>query len=114
MGFATANVEPTGDVMLPREGVYGGFCTVAGSCYAAAVNVGVARSFSAATAPVEAHLLDYCGDLYGKSVQLELVHWMRPQVKFESQEELISTVMGNIQWVRDNLAPLAASRREGS
>ena len=114
MGFATANVEPTGDVMLPREGVYGGFCTVAGSCYAAAVNVGVARSFSAATAPVEAHLLDYCGDLYGKSVQLELVHWMRPQVTFESQEELISTVMGNIQWVRDNLAPLAASRREGS
>lgn len=114
MGFATANVEPAGDVMMPREGVYGGFCTVAGACYAAAVNVGVARSFESATAPVEAHLLDYHGDLYGKSVQLELVHWMRPQIKFESQEELISTVMGNIQWVRDNLVPLAASRREGS
>lgn len=114
MGFATANVEPAGDVMMPREGVYGGFCYVAGACYAAAVNVGVARSFDAATAPVEAHLLDYRGDLYGKTVELELVHWMRPQLKFESQEELISTVMGNIQWVRDNLAPLAASRREGS
>ncbi|MGN0072628.1 MAG: tRNA pseudouridine(55) synthase TruB [Coriobacteriales bacterium] len=114
MGFATANVEPAGDVMLPREGVYGGFCRVAGACYAAAVNVGVARSFDAATAPVEAHLLDYRGDLYGKTVELELVHWMRPQLKFESQEELVATVMGNIQWVRDNLAPLAASRREGS
>lgn len=114
MGFATANIEPRADVMMPREGVYGGFCTVAGRCYAAAVNVGVARSFEEATSPVEAHLLDFSGDLYGKPVELELVHWMRPQIKFESQEELISTVMGNIQWVRDELAPLAASRRRES
>ena len=114
MGFATANIEPRADVMVPREGVYGGFCTVAGRCYAAAVNVGVARSFEEATSPVEAHLLDFSGDLYGKPVELELVHWMRPQIKFESQEELISTVMGNIQWVRDELAELAASRRRES
>lgn len=103
-GFATANLDLSGcPVMLPREGVYGAYAIVDGVRYPAAVNVGVAKSFEDATAPIEAHLLDFDGDLYGKEMTIEFEEWLRPQKVFEDKEELIATVMGNIQWVREHL-----------
>lgn len=112
MGFATANVVPDGKTMLPREGVYGGFAFVDGRCYAAAINMGKAASFEEATSPIEAHLLDYEGDLYDKGISLEFVHWLRPQIKFENLDELIATVTDNINWVRDNLVSKASGMTE--
>lgn len=103
-GFATANLDLTAnEVMLPREGVYGAYGIVDGVRYPAAVNVGAAKSFAEATAPVEAHLLDFEGDLYGKEVTIEFEEWLREPRVFESKEELIETVMGNIEWVREHL-----------
>ena len=103
-GFATANLDLANcETMLPREGVYGAYGIVDGVRYAAAVNVGVARSFAEATAPVEAHLLDFDGDLYGKEIRIEFEEWLRGPRVFETKEELIETVMGNITWVREHL-----------
>ena len=112
MGFATANVEPESDIMLPRDGVYGGYALVGDTCYAAAVNMGVAASFENATSPIEAHLLGYKGDLYGKTIEIKLVHWLRPQIKFDNLEDLIATVTDNINWVRENLVPKAKAMRK--
>lgn len=112
MGFATANVEPESDIMLPRDGVYGGYALVGDTCYAAAVNMGVAASFENATSPIEAHLLGYKGDLYGKTIEIKLVHWLRPQIKFDNLEDLIATVTDNINWVRENLVPKARAMRK--
>ena len=104
LGFATANLLLDEDgPMLPAEGVYGGYAHVDGQRYPAAVNVGVARSFSAATAPVEAHLLGFAGELYGKRVEVSFVQWLREPRVFSSQEELVQTVTANIEWVRENL-----------
>lgn len=103
-GFATANLDLSQcDVMLPREGVYAAYAVVDGERYPAAVNVGVAKSFEHAAAELEAHLLDFEGDLYGKEVAIEFEEWLRPQRVFEDEEELIATVMGNIEWVREHL-----------
>jgi len=52
---------------------------------------------------MEAHILDFAGDLHGNDIVLEFVEYLRPMIKFDSTEELVATVMGNIQWVRDNL-----------
>lgn len=103
-GFATANLDLSEcETMLPREGVYGAYAIVEGTRYAAAVNVGVARSFADATAPVEAHLLDFDGDLYGKEISIEFEEWLRGPRVFETKDELIGTVMDNIAWVREHL-----------
>lgn len=103
-GFATANLDLSAcETMLPREGVYAGYGIVDGKRYPAAINVGVARSFEDATAQLEAHLLDFDGDLYDKEVAVEFEEWLREPRVFESQEELISTVTGNIEWVAQNM-----------
>lgn len=103
-GFATANLDLSAcDVMLPREGVYAAYGVVDGKRYPAAVNVGVAKSFETATARIEAHLLDFEGDLYGKVVTIEFEEWLREPRVFATKEELIDTVMGNIEWVREHL-----------
>lgn len=103
-GFATANLDlAQNETMLPLEGVYAAYAFVDGQSYAAAVNVGVAKSFEGATAQLEAHLLDFEGDLYGKDVRIEFVQWLREPRVFASTDELIETVMGNIDWVRKHL-----------
>lgn len=103
-GFATANLDLSEcETILPREGVYGAYGVVDGVRYAAAVNVGVAKSFAEATAPVEAHLLDFNGDLYDKEIRIEFEEWLRAPRVFETKDELIETVMGNIEWVREHL-----------
>lgn len=103
-GFKTANliVKPHDRVL--GEGVYGAYAYVDGVKYKSAVSVGVAPTFEATTvANMEAHILDFDGDLYEKDITLEFMAWLRPMIKFDSTEELIKTVMGNIQWCRDNL-----------
>lgn len=103
-GFATANLDTSAcEVMAPREGVYGAYAVVGGERHPAAVNVGVARSFEEASAPVEAHLLGFEGDLYGKDVSIEFEEWLREPRVFASDDELVETVMGNIDWVRTHL-----------
>lgn len=104
MGFRTANLVVPEQLRVLGDGVYAAYAHVDGARYKAAVNVGVAATFAdRATATCEAHLLDFAGDLYGASVRLEFVRWLRPMRKFDDVDELIATVMGNIQWVRDNL-----------
>lgn len=104
LGFRTANLTVPDQMRPLGDGVYAAWATVDGARYKAAVNVGVAATFAdRATATCEVHLLDFNGDLYGKPVRVEFLHWLRPMKKFDSVDELIATVRGNIAWVRDNL-----------
>ena len=103
-GFATANlIVKTHDRVL-GDGVYAAYATIDGERYKAAVSVGVSPTFEdEAKANVEAHILDFDGDLVGKEIALDFITFLRPMMKFDSTEELIATVTSNIQWVRDNL-----------
>lgn len=104
MGFATANLSIPANLRALGDGVYAARAYVGETqAYRAAVSMGVAPTFENAQANCEAHLLDFEGDLYGREVTLEFLAYLRPMMKFDSLEELISTVMGNIQWVRDNV-----------
>ncbi|MDO4502942.1 MAG: riboflavin biosynthesis protein RibF [Coriobacteriia bacterium] len=103
MGFRTANLSVPASLHSIGEGVYACYGLVGDHRYKAAVSVGVAPTFEDATATCEVHLLDFQGDLYSQPLTVEFMHWLRPMKKFDSTEELIATVMGNIQWCRDNL-----------
>ncbi len=101
MGFSTANlyIEPERRVL--GEGVYAAYAIVDGVRYRAAVSMGVSPVFKDATdATCEVHILDFNKDIYGESIEVEFVEFLRPMIKFDSTEELIRTVMGNIEYCR--------------
>ena len=52
---------------------------------------------------IEVHILDFNENIYGQPIEVEFIEWLRPMRSFDSTEELIATVMGNIAWVRENL-----------
>lgn len=104
MGIRTANLEVSDQMRPLGDGVYAAYATVDGKTYKAAVNVGVAATFAdRATATCEVHLLDFEGDIYGQYMKVAFEHFLRPMRKFDDISELIATVKGNIDWVRDNL-----------
>lgn len=103
-GFATANllVQPQNQAL--GEGVYAAYAVVDGKRLKAAVSVGVSPTFeSTSTANVEAHILDFEGDLRDRAIVVEFAEHLRPMRKFGTTDELIATVNADIQWVRDNL-----------
>ncbi|MBQ6455097.1 MAG: riboflavin kinase, partial [Eggerthellaceae bacterium] len=54
------------------------------------------------TANLEAHILDFSGDLYDETITISFLAWLRPMMRFESTEALISTIQSNIEWVREH------------
>lgn len=104
MGFSTANIVMPVNRLVLDEGVYGGYALVDGQRYRAAICIGVSPVFEAtATANCEVHILDFARDIYGEDIEVEFVEYLRPNYKFESVDQLIATVMGNIDYVRNNL-----------
>lgn len=103
-GFKTANLHVPDMLKVLSDGVYAAYAYVDGKRFKAAVSNGVAPTFAgSAKANVEVHILDFEGDIYGKSICVEFIEWLRPMMSFPTLDELISTVMANIDWVRNNL-----------
>jgi riboflavin kinase/FMN adenylyltransferase len=99
LGFPTANIDP-GRPPLVARGVYRGRVTVDASRHAAVVNVGVRPTFGGTIQAVEAHLLDFAGDLYGKTIRLDFLDRLRDEMRFSSVEDLKAQVARDIAAAR--------------
>src|SRR5208337_895324 len=89
LGFPTANLDAT-NLILPPNGVYSGCTKLKGQLYRVALNIGL-RPTVAAMKPqlrVEAHLLDFEGNLYGEELEVEVGEKLRDERKFASAMEL--------------------------
>jgi riboflavin kinase/FMN adenylyltransferase len=91
IGFPTANVTLLDDMARPANGVYAcWYVAPDGVRHPAAVNVGVRPTFyeSADAAVLEAHLLDFDGDLYGQEARVQFHHFLRSERRFAGIDEL--------------------------
>lgn len=94
-GFPTANIHLR-RMFYPAYGIYAGRLTPLESGiwnlesrkYDAVMNLGIRPMYPLQTPLLEVHLLDASPDLYGKKVRVELLHYLRPEAKFESEDEL--------------------------
>jgi riboflavin kinase/FMN adenylyltransferase len=100
LGFPTANIEAERPVLLGR-GVYRGLLRVDDRELAAVVNVGVRPTFGETVLAVEAHLLDFTGDLYGRRVRLDFLERLRDEMRFASVAELKAQVARDVAAARD-------------
>lgn len=88
IGFPTANVLPDERVLVPGRGVYAGHVWVGSERHGACTNVGTAPTFDRRESKVEAYLLGYKGDLYGKVVDVTFQERLRPEKRFSEIGEL--------------------------
>ena len=94
IGIPTANIQPWEGQLLPLNGVYATWVEVEGQRYASVTNVGLRPTFES-TPPlprVEALLLDFDRDLYGKTVRLEFVRFLRPEQRFSGVDALLAQI----------------------
>jgi len=98
----TANFSIWAQQVLPKPGVY--VCRVYQSddCWWAVTNIGVRPTFELEPVPVrlEAHLLDYDGDLYGQQLKLEFIERLRDELRFISRNELVEQIRLDIDQAR--------------
>lgn len=100
LGFPTANIEPPARKVIPADGVYAGYAVVGESRLPAAVNVGVRPTFGENHRLIEAFILDFEGDLYGETVAVEFAHWLRPEARFDSVDDLVVQMNADVERTR--------------
>jgi len=100
IGFPTANVLPDVDAVIPARGVYAGFVRFGEEEYAACTNVGVAPTFGRTDNRIEAHLLDFEGDLYGRVVDVSFVKRIREERRFSGVDELTEQIRRDVEEAR--------------
>jgi riboflavin kinase/FMN adenylyltransferase len=97
LGMPTANIVPDDRLAHPGHGVYAGWA----HGYPAAVNVGVRPTFESGRGLlVEAHLLDFQGDLYGETLRVAFVERLRGERRFESPDALAEQMRRDVDEVR--------------
>lgn len=99
LGFPTANIEPDRPLLV-KVGVYACPATVDGQTYQTVVNVGVRPTFGEDRVAVEAHVLDFSGDLYGRGVHLAFVRRLRDERRFPSVEALREQIQADVNDAR--------------
>src|SRR3989442_869327 len=101
LGFPTANVKTARPLLLP-PGVYACQVDVEDTRYQAVLNVGVRPTFVQTELAVEAHLLDFCGDLYGRRIRLTFLRRLRDERKFPNVEALRNHIALDVLAAREN------------
>jgi len=107
IGIPTANLECDNEI-VPARGVYAGRVRTSGGAWHPAVaNRGLRPTFGGSTETVEAHLLDFGGDLYGSRVRLAFVHRLREERRFAGPEPLLAQIRDDVARARALLSTAA-------
>lgn len=99
IGFPTANLEIYPEQIVPRIGVYAAQIKIEDDdkVYQAAVNIGYRPSFkNELELSIEAHILDFNRDIYGKTLELRFLDRIRGEKKFNSVDELVAQIKQDI------------------
>ncbi|MBN6185782.1 bifunctional riboflavin kinase/FAD synthetase [Aneurinibacillus sp. BA2021] len=110
IGFPTANLQLDAPYLVPRNGVYGVRATLDGKTYYGVMNVGIKPTFEneRKEKSLEAHLLDFSGDIYGKSLDVEFLFFIREEQKFAGVEALIAQIQADVSTAKEQFAKLSA------
>jgi len=114
LGFPTANLIPQREQALPADGVYAAHAFFSEpkievhkadseKAYPAVINIGRRPTFDGSKRIVEAHLLDFAGDIYGHTLKLELVERLRGEEKFSGAQELKAQMARDVEQARSLL-----------
>jgi len=101
LGFPTANLDVRPELLVPENGIYAG----AAGENRAAVSIGTNPHYGGSERRVEAFLLDFAGDLYGRRLIVELWERLRDEQSFESEQALIDQIARDVERTRAATRP---------
>jgi len=106
IGFPTANLDLTAPYVIPANGVYAVRVSVDGVRREGVMNIGYKPTFQRESVEptLEVHLLDFSGDLYGRTMKVDLIGYLRPERRFASVEELTAQIRRDIDAARHLLS----------
>lgn len=100
LGFPTANLYFADESALPPDGVYGGFARTVlpqdAFLGAAAISVGTNPTFGHQRRRLEAHVLDFDGDLYGQTLEVDIAFQIRAMLTFSGVDELVARIREDV------------------
>lgn len=103
LGFPTANLRGI-DTQVPGDGVYTARAILDGRPHPAAAHIGPNATFGEVQRGVEVHLIDFAGDLYGTTLEVDLVDRLRGSRRFAGADELIDQLREDVAAARRGLA----------
>jgi len=103
IGFPTANVQVPAERALPARGVYAAWARLDETRHRSVVNIGTRPTFDNGQPTVEAYLLDFDRDIYGRRLTLDFVRRLRPERHFDSVEALIAQINQDVSRTRELL-----------
>ena len=101
LGFPTANLDVRPELLVPQNGIYAGSVGET----RAAVSIGTNPHYGGSERRVEAFLLDFEGDLYGRRLVVELWERLRDEQSFESEQALIDQIARDVERTRASVRP---------
>jgi riboflavin kinase/FMN adenylyltransferase len=101
LGFPTANLDVRPELLVPANGIYAG----AACEHRAAVSIGTNPHYGGRERRVEAHLLDFSDELYGRQLVVELWQRLRDEKAFDTEDDLIAQIGRDVEAARRAEAP---------
>ncbi|HXH74004.1 MAG TPA: bifunctional riboflavin kinase/FAD synthetase [Bacteriovoracaceae bacterium] len=104
IGFPTANVQVSQDLIVPHKGVYVTRTIYNGMTYESVTNIGNNPTFKSGNQlHIETNLFDFDVDIYGEVLDIQFVHKIRDERKFPSVNELIEQIRLDVAFAKDYL-----------
>jgi riboflavin kinase/FMN adenylyltransferase len=100
LGFPTANLTPHGE-LLPKRGVYAVRLLIDDVLYNGVTNVGYNPTFGDTGLTVETHILDFSGELLGKTIKVHFIKRLRDEKTFKSLDELSDQIARDIAQAKE-------------
>lgn len=96
LGTPTINQPCPKGLIMPKRGVYASFALLDGKRYSAVTNFGIKPTVGGCEAPLyETWIMDFCGDLYGRTVSVSLLKYLREEIKFDDLEQLKNQIIAD-------------------
>lgn len=101
LGFPTANIELKDRFLVPKSGVYYTKTKIMDKTYLSVTSIGKNPTFNEVEVKIETHILDFNENIYGKDIEIELIKYLRKEIKFDNLDDLKNQIKLDIKTVLD-------------
>ena len=100
IGYPTANIKLDYNYVLPKTGVYKTITLLGDKKYLSLTSIGYNPTFKEKKLKIENHILNFNDNIYGKSIKVKFIEFIRDDIKFDTAKELIKQIKRDIESIK--------------